>query len=49
MIVYEMDPQVGQSMDHHSLVLAPNFVSVTASIVILFPLLRMMEESILSS
>jgi hypothetical protein len=36
---YGMDPQVGQSLDDHPFVLAPNFVSTTPSMDILFPIL----------
>jgi hypothetical protein len=36
---YGMDPQVGQSLDGPSFPLAPNFVSATPSMDILFPIL----------
>ena len=39
MVVYGMDPQVGQSLNDLSSS-APHFVSVTPSMGILFPLLR---------
>jgi hypothetical protein len=45
---YGMDPQVGQSMDvpsFHPLVFAPNFVSATPSMGILFPILGRNEVS----
>jgi hypothetical protein len=46
-----MDPQVGQSLDGPSFVSAPNFVSVTPSLGVLFPILRIfsLENGIISS
>ena len=38
-----MDPWVGQSLDGPSSISAPNFVSVTPSMGILFPILRRNE------
>jgi hypothetical protein len=37
---YGIDPPVQQSMDGSSFVSAPNFVSVTPSMDVLFPILR---------
>jgi hypothetical protein len=39
-----MDPQVWQSVDGPSFVSAPNFVSVTPSMGVLFPILRRGNE-----
>jgi hypothetical protein len=39
-VVYGMDPRVGQSLGGPSSVSAPNFVSVTPSMGISFPILR---------
>ena len=44
-----MDPRVGQSLDGPSSVSDPNFVSVTPSMNILFPILRRNEVSTLWS
>ena len=48
-VVYGMDPWVGQSLDGPSSVSAPNFVSVTSSMGILFPILRKHKVSTLWS
>jgi hypothetical protein len=37
---YGMDPWIWQSQDVHPFVTAPNFVSVTPSMSVLFPILR---------
>jgi hypothetical protein len=48
-VVYGMDPHVGQSLDGFPSISVPHFISVTPSMGILFPILRRIKVSTLWS